>query len=61
LTPGNALAEDLRRFGLILLAAGIVGGLLQEDVGTAAGVYASSIGVLLTIVGYWLHHREATS
>lgn len=56
--PANALAEDLRRFGLILLVAGVVGGFLRSQVGHASAVYAAVVGVGLLIVGYWLHQRE---
>lgn len=58
--PGEALAEDLRRVGIVLVAAGIVTGLLQGEIGTGAAIYATVIGVGLAIAGYWLHHREET-
>jgi hypothetical protein len=59
--PLHAIAEDLRRFGLILLTAGVVGGFLQEQASSGAAVYAVILGVVFNIVEYWLHHREDKS
>lgn len=58
MTPGTAFAEDLRRFGLILLAAAVVGGFLQDQVSAGASIYAAVVGVGLNFVGYWMHSRE---
>ncbi len=54
--PGEALAEDLRRFGLILLAAAIVGGFMRAQVGAMVSVLAALVGVALLVAGYWCHH-----
>lgn len=59
MSPGNALAEDLRRFGLILLAAAVVGGFMRDQVGSTPAVYAAVIGAGLLFVGYWCHHKSA--
>lgn len=59
--PGHALAEDLRRFGLVLLAAAVVSGFLQDKVSIGAAIYAAVIGVVFNGVGYWLHSREDDS
>ncbi len=56
--PGEALAEDLRRVGIVLVAAGVVTGFLQGKLDTGAAIYATVGGVALAIVGYWLHRRE---
>lgn len=58
MSPGEALAEDLRRVGIVLVAAGVVTGFLQGKLGTGPAIYATVMGVGLAIVGYWLHHRE---
>lgn len=60
MSPGEALAEDLRRVGIVLVAAGVVTGFLQGELGPGAAIYATVIGIALAIVGYWLHHREET-
>lgn len=59
--PEEAIAEDLRRLGLLLLAAGIIGGFLKDDVPAALAVYATLVGVAAAIVGYYLLAREHRS
>jgi membrane associated rhomboid family serine protease len=54
----QALAEDCRRLGLILLAAGIVSGLLQGHIPSGYAIYASLAGVGFAILGYSLHFWE---
>lgn len=54
----QAIAEDFRRFGIILLAAAVVGGFLQEQVAIGAAAYAAVSGIACNIVGYWLHRPE---
>lgn len=58
MSVSKAVAENLRRLGLILLAAGLIGGFLQNEVGYGPAIYATVSGVGLAIVGYWLHNSK---
>jgi len=60
MSPGLALAEDLRRVGVALLVVGIVAGFVEDRVATAAAALGAASGVALLLVGYWFHHREHT-
>lgn len=56
----GALSEDLRKLGLILLAAGIVAGFLRGQVSFGESIAAAVSGVILNIAGYVLHRPEDT-
>lgn len=47
----NALAEDLRRLGLALLIAAIVGGFLQDQVAAGVAYLGLVLGAALWIAG----------
>jgi len=54
----QAIAEDLCRLGLILLAAGVVGGFLNDQIAHGPAIYATLAGVLFSVFGYWQHGKE---
>lgn len=54
----GAISEDLRKLGLILIAAGIVAGFLREQVNFGPAIVAPISGVALNIAGYLLHRLE---
>lgn len=58
MTATCAIAEDLRRLGLALIIAAIVGAFLQDKVPAAVAVSAAVAGAIANIVGYWLHSKE---
>jgi hypothetical protein len=47
----NAISEDLRKLGLILIAAGIVAGFLRGQVSAGAAILAAISGLALSFVG----------
>ena len=55
--PLEAAAEDLRRLGLAAIAAGLVGGFLEDTVSGAAAMTAATLGFILNVLGYWAHHQ----
>jgi|GEM_PF-2681633 len=58
--PLHAIAEDLRRVGVALIIAGLVGAFLQDTVPAIAALAGIVIGVLSNLMGYWLHSKEET-
>ena len=59
--PGSAFAEDLRRVGVALIIAGLVGAFMREHVASGAAIVAALLGALLCGLGYWIHHKEVQS
>lgn len=56
--PLHAIAEDLRRVGVALIIAGLVGSFLQDQVPALAALAGIVIGIVSNLVGYWLHSKE---
>lgn len=55
---GDAFAEDLRRLGLILLAAGIVSGFIQNELPAYTAFSALLGGIAAAGMGYYVHRTE---
>lgn len=58
MTPADAVGEDLRRVGVALIIAGIVGGMLKDQVPPIVAGLSAIFGLALAGIGYWAHHRE---
>lgn len=57
----NLLSEDLRRAGIAITVAGVVGGFFRAHVPGAAAIYAVVLGITLCIVGYCIYQKEDPS
>ena len=55
--PLEAAAEDFRRLGVAAIVAGLAGGFLQGSVPGSVATVAGAVGVLMNLVGYWLHRQ----
>ena len=54
-----AVREDMRRLGILLIAAGVIGVFVQAS--EATGLYCSLAGVLLRFGGVFHFGEEATT
>jgi len=58
--PLAAMAEDFRRVGVAGIIAGLVGSFLEETIQGTVGLAAVVLGMVLNLIGYWLHRQPET-
>ncbi len=54
------MAEDFRRVGVAGIITGLVGSFLEETVPGVLGIAAVVLGMVLNLIGYWLHRQAET-
>lgn len=61
MTPRDAVSEDLRRLGVALVIAAMVGGLLQDLVPGHVAVTVGALGLVIWAGGVALTRKEEDS
>ena len=58
-SPKSAIAEDLRRAGLLLFIAGFIRGFIEEELSPELALLMVLYGILAMGLGYWFHRTES--